>query len=149
MKKLLKSIAQWIAHLFSGLSPFLKKSIHIGVTVTDAIKNFDDSTPEAADILTAIIPGDLDDKIKVLLRANLPKIVVELRLVDATLGLTDPNQIMQAAIKVLQQIDSDYAIRPGFLNNLAVVIAQIAADGKLDWDDAAYVIKYYFDHNKN
>ncbi len=146
MKKLIQSIVAFVSKLFRNLPALLKNSVPIGITITNAIKNFDDKNPEAADILTAIIPGDLDDKIKVLLRANLPKVVVELRLVDATLGLTDPNEIVVAASKVLQTIKSDYSVREGFLNNLAIVISQIASDGKLDWNDAAYLIKYYFDH---
>lgn len=149
MKKLIHSIVLFISNLFGKLPPLLKKSVDIGIKVTDAIKNFDHAEPMVADILTTLIPGDIDDKIKVLLRANLPKIAVELRLVDATLGLTDPNQIMVAASKALQQINSDYSVREGFLNSLAIVIAQVASDGKLDWNDAAYVIKYYFDHKND
>lgn len=146
MKKVIQSIVAFVSKLFGQLPPLLKKSVATGVKITDAIKNFDDKNPEAADILTAIIPGDLDDKIKGVLRAKLPQVVIELRLVDATLGLTDPNEIMKAAIKVLQQVDSDYSVKEGFLNNLAIVISQVASDGKLDWNDAAYLIKYFFDH---
>lgn len=145
MKKVIQVIIAFVAKLIGQLPPILKKAVPIGITITDSIKNFDLKNPQVADILTAIIPGDLDDKIKAVLRASLPKIVVELRLVQATEGLTDPNEIMKAAITVLQQIDSDYSIRPGFLNNLAIVISQVVADGKLDWNDAAYLIKYFFD----
>ena len=144
MKKILKSILSFLSGLFSKLSPILEKAIDVGVTVTDAIKNFDAANPAAADILTAIIPGTLDDNIKNLLRANLPKIVVELKLVQATEGLTDPNEIMLAATKVIQQLSGDY--RSSFLNSLAIITAQVAADGKLDWNDAAYLLKWYYDN---
>ena len=147
MKKIISRIFAFLKNLFAGLTPRLKSAIHIGVTITDAIKNFDTSKPIVGDILTALIPGDLDDRIKNILRANLPKIVIQLKLVDATLGLTDPNEILVAASKTLQQITSDYDVRPGFLNNLSIVIAQVAADGKLTWDDAAYVLKWYYDND--
>lgn len=147
MKKIINSVFTWVKHLFKGLTPALKKAVHIGVVITDSIKKFDTASPIAADILTYIIPGNLDDKIKDKLRADLPKVVVQLKLVDATLGLTDPNEILVAASKVLSQITSDWSIREGFLNNLSIVIAQVASDGKLTWDDAAYLLKWYYDND--
>lgn len=146
LKSIIHSIGGFFAHLFSGLLPELKSAIHIGVTVVDAIKTFDTASPEVADILTAIIPGTFDDKIKNLLREKLPSILIELRLVDATLGLTDPNEITAAAVKTLQQLSGDY--HSAFLNSLSIIVAQVAADGKLDWNDAAYLLKWYYDHKQ-
>lgn len=144
LKTFLHNIWAMISHLFIGLKAEAQKAIHIAAVVTDAIKNFDTANPEAADILTAIIPGTLDDTIKEKLRAELPKIVTELKLVDATRGLTDPNEIMLAATKVIQQLSGDY--RSTFLNSLATLIAKVAADGKLDWNDCEYIIKWFYDH---
>lgn len=146
LKSIIHAIGGFFAHLFAGLLPELKAAIHIGVTITDAIKNFDANNPSVADIITSIIPGNVDDKIKDTLREKLPQIVVELKLVDATLGLTDPNEIVAAAVKVLQQLSGDY--RSAFLNSLSIIIAQVAADGKLDWNDAVYLLKWYYDHKK-
>jgi len=146
MKKLINAIWGFVLSLFGKLSPAVKKAIDVAVKVTDAIKTFDTSKPIVADIITGLIPGTADDKIKDVLRANLPKIVVELKLVQATQGLTDPDEIMLAAMKAIQQLSGDY--RSAFLNSLAQVIAVVAADGKLDWNDAAYVIKYYFDNKQ-
>lgn len=148
MKKLLNAIKNFIAKIFNGLAAKAKFAVGIGYNITNAIKNFDTKNPQVADIITALIPGDLDDKLKNKLREHLPKIVIQLKLVDNTLGLTDPNEIMMEAIRTLQQINSDYFIREGNLNNLSIIIAQVSADGKLDWNDAAYVLKWFFD-NKN
>lgn len=147
MKKVIAAIWSFICKLFGKLPPAVKTAIDIAVKVTDAIKTFDTNSPQVADIITALIPGNLDDSVKSVLRANLPKIVVELKLVQATEGLTDPNEIMLAATKVIQQLSGDY--RSSFLNSLAQIIAVVAADGKLDWNDAAYIIKYYFDSKKS
>jgi hypothetical protein len=83
-----------IKNLFDGFPSELKIAIHIGVIVTEAIKTFVDS-PEA-DVLTAIIPGSIDDDIKNLLRAKLPAILTELKLADSCGSLTDPAQIQPA-----------------------------------------------------
>jgi hypothetical protein len=129
-----------IKNLFDGFPSELKIAVRIGVIVTEAIKTFVDS-PEA-DILTAIIPGSIDDDIKNLLRAKLPVILTELKLADSCAGLTDPSQITACAIKVLQGLDGD--IKSAFLHNLSILIAQVAADGKLTWSDGVYILEWYY-----
>jgi len=142
LKTFLNKIWNDISNLFSDIPADLKNAIHIGVVVTENIKNFVDSP--MADVLTAIIPGTADDELKDLLRAKLPAILTELKLADSCGGLTDPQQITQCAIKVLQGMDGD--IKSAFLHNLSILIAQVAADGKLSWSDGVYVLEWYYQH---
>ena len=144
LKTFLKHLGDFFANLFHAIAPELKKAIHVGVTIADAIKTFDINNPQVADILTALIPGTWDDNLKNLIRTNLPKIVVELRLVDAASGLTDPQEIMAAAVKLIQQLDGDY--HSAALHDLSIIVAQVAADGKLDWHDAVYLLQWYYEH---
>ncbi len=129
-----------IKSLFEGFPVELKTAIHIGVILTENIKNFVESP--AADILTAIIPGDIDDEIKNLLRAKLPAILTELKLADSCGSLTDPAAISECAVKVLQGLDGD--IKSAFLHNLSVLAAQVAAKGKLTWSDGVYLLEWYY-----
>jgi len=138
----LKSIWASIKSLFDGLPGEFKTAIHIGVEVVENMKNFVDSP--VADVLTAIIPGDIDDKIKAALRAQLPILLTNLKLADATAGLTDPVQIAEAAIKQLQQLTGD--TQSAFFHNLSVLVAQVAADGKLTWSDGVYLLQWYYEH---
>ena len=131
-----------IKDLFSGIPSELQTAIHIGVIVTENVKNFVDS-PEA-DILTALIPGDADDELKDLLRAKLPAILTELKLADSCSSLTDPAQITACAVKVLQGLDGD--VQSAFLHNLSVLVAEVAADGKLSWSDGVYLLEWYYQH---
>lgn len=131
-----------VKSLFAGMPSELKTAIHIGVQVTQNIKTFVDS--QAADVLTAIIPGDIDDEIKNWLRAKLPQILTELKLADSCSGLTDPAAITQCAVKVLQGLDAD--VQAPFLHSLSVLIAQVAADGKLTWSDGVYLLQWYYEH---
>ena len=126
LQSFLTKIWNQIKALFDGIPAELKTAIHIGVLVTENIKNFADSP--AADILTAIIPGDIDDEVKNWLRAKLPAILTELKLADSCSSLTDPDEITACAVKVLQGLDGD--IQSAFLHNLSVLIAEVAADGK-------------------
>ena len=140
LQNFLKKIWSDIKSIFDDIPPELKTAIHIGVVVTEAIKTFVDSP--AADVLTAIIPGDIDDEIKVLLRDKLPAILTELKLADSCGVLTDPNQITACAIQVLQGLDSD--IKSAFFHNLSIFIAQVAANGKLTWSDGVMLLEWYY-----
>ncbi len=129
-----------IKTLFAGFPAELKAAVHIGVVLTENIKNFVDSP--AADILTAIIPGDIDDQIKKWLRAKLPAILTELKLADSCGSLTDPAEITQCAVKVLQGLDGD--VKSAFLHSLSILVAQVAADGKLTWGDGVLILQWYY-----
>jgi hypothetical protein len=110
--------------------------------VTENVKKFVDSP--GADILTAIIPTEVDDVIKARLRANLPKILTELKLADKCGQLTDPSEIVKCAVQTLQQIEGDF--KSAFLHDLSILIAQVASDGKLDWKDGTYILQWYYTH---
>lgn len=142
LKTFLKSIGDFFANIFKNLPKILQDSIGIGVAITNGVKNFDVNNPGVVDAITAIIPGNLDDKIVADLRVALPKIVIELRLVEATVTLTDPNEIMLAAVKVIQGLDGD--VQSAFLHSFSIMAAQVAADGKLSWSDAVYLLQWYY-----
>ena len=63
----------FVAKLFNKIPNELKEKISIGIAIVENIKKFIDSP--VTDILSAIIPGDLDDKIKERLRDILPIIL--------------------------------------------------------------------------
>jgi hypothetical protein len=140
LKTFIEKIWIDVKTLFEGIPAELKIAIHIGVIVTENIKTFVDSP--AADVLTSIIPGDIDDDIKNWLRAKLPTVLAELKLADSCSGLTDPQQITACAIQVLQGLAGD--VKSAFLHNLSIFIAQIAADGKLTWADGVTILEWYY-----
>ena len=140
LKSFIAKIWDGIKSLFEEMPEEMQTAIHIGVIVTENIKSFVDSP--VADVLTAIIPGDIDDDIKNWLRAKLPVILSELKLADSCSSLTDPLQITQCAIKVLQGLDGD--VKSAFLHNLSIFIAQVAADGKLTWSDGVTILEWYY-----
>lgn len=139
----LKKIWTGIKSLFDSLPTEYQSAIHIGVIVVENIKKAIDSP--VADILTAIIPGDVDDKVKAILRQQLPKLLTELKLTDNCAGLTEPIAITNCAIQTLQQLNGD--IKSAFLHNIAILVAQIAADGKLTWSDGVYLLEWYYKNN--
>lgn len=143
LKSFLSKIWASIKLLFNGLPSDLKSAIHIGVIITENIKKFVDSP--LADILTVLIPGDVDDKIKELLRGKLPIILAELKLTDNCDNLTDSQSITSCAIKTIQSLDGN--IQSAFLHSISVLVAQVASDGKLTWSDGVYLLEWYYQYN--
>lgn len=142
LKSFLAKIWSTIKSLFDGMESELKTAIYISVLIVENIKKFIDSP--GADILTALIPGDIDDKIKDLLRDKLPVILTELKLADNCLELTDQNEITACAIKTLQGLSDN--VQSAFLHSLSVLIAEVIADGKLTWSDGVYLSEWYYQH---
>jgi len=140
LQTVLSKIINEIKNLFTHIPAELQQAVHIGVVVTENLKNFVNS--QEVDILTTIIPGNIDNTLVAILRTGLPKVLTELKLVDSTYNLTDPEQITIAAIKVLQDMDGD--IKNAFLHNIAILVAQITSDGKLTWSDGVYILEWYY-----
>jgi hypothetical protein len=136
----MKKIWRTIRSFFSKIPDEARAAIHIGVMVTENIKNFIDSP--AADVLTAIIPGNVDDGVKIALRKALPVILTQLRLADQCAQSSSPAEITLCALKTIRGITGQ--ARGAFLHNLSVLIATVAADGKLSWQDGAYVMEWYY-----
>ncbi|RVU01081.1 hypothetical protein EOD41_10730 [Mucilaginibacter limnophilus] len=147
MKKLLKvlsGIVTWIKNLFAELPADLKKAVELGVIVTENLKLLIDSP--VADVATALIPGNADDKVKDWLRANLPGILVKLKLI-AAFNVHEPfEQIILRASKAIQDLDTD--AKSAFLHNLAILIAKARADGKLTWSDGVYLLEWVYQERK-
>jgi len=142
LQTFLAKIWNEIKKLFIGIPAELKTAIHIGVIVAENIKSFVDSP--AADILTAIIPGDIDDRISDILRSKLPLILSELKLADRCSEITDPAQLTTCAVKLIQSLDGD--IKSSFLHTISILVAEAAADGKLSWSDGVYLLEWYYQH---
>ena len=94
------------------------------------------------DVITALIPGDIDDKINEKLRGFLPRLLLELQLVDSIANITDPNAQLQAILDKLK-LSSDDA-KNAFYHSLASLILQKLSDGKLSWSDAVAIAEYYY-----
>jgi hypothetical protein len=140
IKSFLTKLWGAIRSLFNSFPDKLKAAVHIGIIITENLKTIVDSP--IADILTAIIPGEVDDKIKQALRTGIPVILTDLKLTDQCSNLTDPQEITKCAVETLKTLDGD--IKSAFLHNLSILIAQVAADGKLSWADGVCILEWYY-----
>lgn len=139
LKYFLNNIWKNLKLVFYSFPANFKNAVHIGVAITENIKEFIDSP--VADALTIIIPGSVDDEIKRILRSKIPVILNNLRLIDAAEN-SNPQDITKQAIKVLQKLDPD--IKNSYLHSLSILITQAACGGKINWSDCVCIVEWYY-----
>lgn len=99
-------------------------------------------------IVKAAIPGDADDKLidKVhkTVEEWLPKILLDLNLINSVANIEDRNEQLKAILAQLK-LSSDET-KNIFYHGIAALILEKLSDGKFDWTDATAVAEYYYQH---
>lgn len=138
----LKKLWNSIANLFKGLRIKSKVWVHLAVTVVQKLKDITDSP--VPDVIAAIIPGEADDRVKDKIREWVPKVLLQLNMMEVISGIEDPNEQMQAILAKIKF--SSKETRNIFWHGLASLLIEKFSDGKFDWKDAIAVSQYYYDH---
>lgn len=148
MKKLINKIWQAVRSLYDRLAGKTKKYVPIAIKIVEGVKKVMD-TPVDDVILTIVkgaIPGTADDvmidKIKATVEKWLPKILLELKLVDSIANIEDPNLQLKAILAQLKlSSDETQAI---VYHGLASLILEKLSDGELSWSDSVAIAEYYY-----
>ena len=98
---------------------YVDAHVDVALKVSIAIKNLLNSP--VADIVTAIIPGELDNTIRVKLVSALDKVVEALTIVDTCKQYTNLNDKLKCFITQLQQRDPQ--LQDAVLQKLASLLA--------------------------
>ena len=106
MKKVIAQIKTWLQAKFKAGFDAVKKNSHIAVKVTEELKKVIDSP--VADLITALIPGELDNEIKYKLRKILPEIVAKIGIAHNIIQASDdPTVAMQKIVAYIQSLGGD------------------------------------------
>jgi hypothetical protein len=128
----MKKVFRWIARIFTSLKSLINRFVVPSVLVVEALQKWvDDPT---ADILTAIIPGQVDDHVKDLLRKYLPEVLFSLKLSTECVNTQDSKAVVECAAKLLQKMSN--VERWDTAHRIAVQLSYYLADGKLTWSEA-------------
>ena len=98
MKKLLKKIWNFIKKIFDKLDDSVKVVVPTATKIVEAVKAVMDSPVDdvIAEILKRVIPGTTDDvlidKVKEFIEKMLPKVLIELNLVNSISSIEDENE---------------------------------------------------------
>jgi hypothetical protein len=108
LKNLFSKIKNFVINFFTKADKTTKKFISIGIKIVDAIKKFVDS--DIADVITALIPGDLDNSLQLFLQKVTPSILINLRKWESIVGTEDENtklKLIIDEIKNMNKVDRD------------------------------------------
>ena len=140
LKMFLHKLWDGIKHIFDGIEKEVKVLIPIAINIVQNIKFLEDTG--VADLLTSIIPGNIDDKINAKLKDILPKLLLELQMTEAIANITDPNAQLRAILDKVKLSSND--AQNAFYHSLASLILEKLSDGKFSWSDAVAIAEYYY-----
>lgn len=138
----LKKLFESIKKLFSGLKLKSKVWVHIAVETVQEIKKAMDSP--VPDVLTTMIKGEWDDKTKNVIREWVPKVLLQLNMVEVITNITDTNEQLNAILAKIKLADKE--TRNIIWHGLGSLIIEKLSDGKFSWADSIAVAQYYYDH---
>lgn len=154
-------ILRAIASLFNNLKSEVKKALPLAVVIVNGVKDLV-TNPTAGSVFDAIlefvkksIPGTLDDvlidKIHLALHNTLPKLALNLTILNEIDSIEDPvlkaaklNEVLQNALAEIN-FSTDEAKR-NFWDGLMKLVAVDISDGKITWDELSGLSKYVFDN---
>lgn len=148
MKRILKKIWNFIKNIFNKLDDEVKRIVPVAINIVEAVKKVMDSPVDEviATILKQVIPGDADnvliDQVKSFIEKNLPKVLLDLNLVNSIAGIEDENEKLKAILAQFK-LSSDET-KNILYHGLAALAIEKLSDGKLSWSDAVALSEYYY-----
>jgi len=147
MKKLWTKILSFIKRLYIKLVDETKIYIPIAIKVVEVLKTILDSPVD--DIILAVIgalvpnvPANKLDAIKDKLQAELPKILIELNLVNSIANIEGVNAQLQAILNALKVSPNE--VKAEKYHTLASKILVILSDNKIGWGEAVIFTEWYY-----
>lgn len=131
----LKDLWNWIVEQFQKIDEDLKAIGTIAVNVVEALKEFVES--DKAALITELIPGDVDDKIRAFLLDIIPEALSTSALIRDSGSMT-PDEAIVAWIKKASELDHD-TVSGEYLSVAAKIVKKLALymkDGKLSITEA-------------
>lgn len=101
IESILEATISSIKNFIEKILPSSKKLLDLALIIVNGIKTFADSS--VTDIITVLIPGDVDDHIKELIRKKLPAIMIDLKLASSEANKV-PEEIVKDGIASVQSM---------------------------------------------
>lgn len=146
--KVLKKLWAFISKVWDGLNAKTKTLVPVAIKVVEGIKTAMDG-PVDDIILTIVksaIKGTADDvlidKIKLTVETWIPKILLELNLVNSIANIEDTNAQLQAILAQLKLSSNE--TQNIVFHGISSLIIEKLSDGELSWSDAIAISEYYY-----
>lgn len=140
MGTIIGNFLRTIKKLFISLTAEVKKQMPEIIQIVNNIKTFVDSP--GCDVLTTIIPGTIDDTVKVLLRKYLPDLLKALNTSNDIANLPTLNDQLKAIINEIQL--SPDAARDILYHGIASKLTETITGQT--WDESILIAQGAFKH---
>jgi hypothetical protein len=152
MKTFLKNLWDSVKKKFESIRYKTKKLVPVAIHVVEGLKEAMDNP--ASDVLLQIIkraiPGTADDllidKITRVIREQLPRVLLDLKMMESVANMEDQNEQLKAVIAQLK-LSSDQT-KLIIYHGIASLILECLADGELSWSDCIAITEYYYQMDK-
>lgn len=142
-------LGRFFRKLFGKEGWLRKKIIPSVIEVVNNVKEWDSANPEFADLLTTLIPGTWDDKLKDKMRAALRIALEQAAVFNACLDLEDEDAKIACIIKQFQSITNADTKALKWAEVAAYLTKYIADDDKLDINEIAALVKIVYEDIKD
>jgi hypothetical protein len=132
------------AALMAGVRIVVSKYVTPSIEVVQALKNAVNSP--VIPVLTALIPGNVDDVIAAHMKKVLPHLLTALQAGQECGTKQTNDEILQCVILHLKKLKNagNNAALDAFYLNLASLLSQQLSDGKIDWSEAVILVQYVY-----
>ena len=139
---------RWIHNLFGKEGYLKRKVIPVVIEAVNNVKNFDSEHPEIADLITKLIPGQIDDEIKAKLRQAMIIALEKAGALTECLKIEDTDARIACIIAQLQSIADPDTKALKWAEIAAYATKYIAEDERLDINEIAALVKMVYNgHN--
>lgn len=137
----------YIKRIYKRLIDESKVYIPVAIDVVEALKlvldsPVDDIVLDVIGILIPNLPKNKIDVIKDKIHAELPKILIELNLINAATNSTDINEQLKGILEALKIASEDTKAEKYHI--LASKLLVILSDGKISWSESVIFTEWYY-----
>lgn len=136
----MKKIIRFLQRLLNKTKYYAKLYVHPSIQVVQGLKTFFDSP--AVPILTAIIPGEVDNIIAGRIRTYLPIVLKVLGYADECINAKTDDAILQCAIAKIRLLNPDG--QDAACHNIAALLSKYLSDGRLTWRECIHIAEEIF-----
>lgn len=147
MKKIFQKILNFIKKIYSSLKDETKQYLPVAINFVEAVKKVMDSPVDdiALSIVTTLIPSIPKDKVELVkqkIETALPKILLEMNLINSIANIEDTNQQLQAILDALKVSPDD--VKAEKYHTMASKLLVILSDSKITWGEAVLFTEWYY-----
>lgn len=146
--KFFKKLFAWVSKLFNKVEHEVRKNAEIAIGIVEGVKTVINSpvTDVVITIVKKAIPGEKDnvliDKVLSFVREKLPKILLQLRLIDSIANVEDTEEQLKLILNEIKFTSKE--AENAFYHSLGVMIVEAFSDGELSWSESVHIAEFIY-----